>query len=201
MVGVSSPGASGSGGRSISRAERVRRQILKAAMGVLVADPGESMQAVADAAGVARATLHRYFTGRQELVQAIALGALSECEDVVAGARLEEGAVSEAISRLVEGLVPIGESLQFLLYEAQLTEDPGFAAADARVLAPVGELIERGKQDGTFRPEVPAAWIRSALEALVYAAWEGVRDGKIARRDAPSLVTATLLSGLGGEPG
>lgn len=170
-------------------------------MGVLVADPGASMQAVADAAGVARATLHRYFTGRQDLVRAIAIGALAECEAAVAGARLGEGAVSEAISRLVEGLVPIGESLQFLLYEAQLTEDPEFAAADARVLKPMGELIERGKQDGTFRPEVPAAWIGDSLQALVYAAWEGVRDGKIARRDAPGLVTTTLLSGLGGEPG
>lgn len=196
---MSSRGDTGPGGRSASRSERVRGQILEAAIGVLVADPGASMQAVADAAGVSRATLHRHFTGRQDLVREIALDALAECEAAVVAARLEEGSVAESITRLVEGLVPIGERFQFLLYEAQLAGDPEFAAADARVLRPVGELIERGKRDGTFRPEVPAAWIGDALGALIYAAWESVRDGKIARRDAPGLVTATLLTGLGRE--
>lgn len=198
---MSSAGAAGTGGRPASRSERVRREILEAAVGVLLADPGASMQAVAEAAGVSRATLHRHFTGRQDLMREIALDALAECEAAVVGARLEEGVVEEALRRLVDGLVPIGERFQFLLYNvlynAQLTEDPEFAAADARVLEPVGELIERGKRDGTFRAEVPAAWIGDALEALIYAAWLSTRDGKIARRDAPGLVTSTLLGGLG----
>ena len=105
--------------------------------------------------------------------------------------------MTAALTRLVEGLVPIGERFHFLLYEVRFEDDPEVAAADARILRAVDGLIERGKQDGTFRPEVPVAWIGDALEALLYAAWEGVRDGKIARREAPGLVATTLLSGLG----
>ncbi|MGH3145794.1 MAG: TetR/AcrR family transcriptional regulator [Rubrobacter sp.] len=180
------------------RAVRARRVILEAAVRVLVVDRGASMREISDAAGVGRATLHRYFPGRGDLIRAIAMDVLGECEAAIGSARIEEGTVVEALARLVEALVPIGERFHFLLYEAQLQDDPEFAAADDRILRTVEGLIERGKRVGTFRPEVPAAWIGDALEALIYAAWESVRDGKIARRDAPGLVITTFLSGLGG---
>ena len=187
--------ASGAPGRRTVRARQ--RAILNAAVGVLVVDRGASMRDISEAAGVGRATLHRYFPGREDLIRAIAMDALDECDAAIRSARIGEGTVTGALARLVEALVPIGERFHFLLYEAQLEDDPEFAAADEHVLRPVEDLIERGKKDETFRPEVPAAWIGDALEALLYAAWEGVRDGKIARRDAPGLVVSTLLTGLG----
>ena len=162
-------------------------------------DRGASMREISEAAGVGRATLHRYFPGREDLIRAIVVDVLVECEAAIVSARIEEGLGTEALTRLVEGLVPIGERFHFLLYEVRFEDDPEVSAADARILRSVDGLIERGKRDGTFRPEVPVAWIGDALEALLYAAWEGVRDGKIARREAPGLVVSTLLTGLGGE--
>lgn len=195
-----SPGPDAGAERAPStRAVRARRVILDAAVRVLVVDRGASMQEISDAAGVGRATLHRYFPGREDLIRAIAMDVIGECEAAIGSARIEEGTVAEALVRLVEALVPIGERFHFLLYEAQLEDDPEFAAADARIVRTVDGLIERGKRDGTFRPEVSVAWIGDALEALIYTAWESVRDGKIARRDAPGLVATTLLSGLGRE--
>ena len=67
--------------------------------------------------------------------------------------------------------------------------------------APIRALIERGKDDGTFRADVPSSWILNAMGALLFAAWEGVRDGDLAPRDTPGLVTETLLSGLAGREG
>ena len=189
------------GGSVNPRTVRSRRAILEAAVRVLVVDRGASMREISEAAGVGRATLHRYFPGRDDLIRALVMDVLAECEAAIGSARTEEGTPAEALSRLVEALVPIGERFHFLLYEAYFENDPEVAAADARILRTVDVLIERGKRDGTFRPEAPVAWIGDALEALLYAAWEGVRDGKIARRDAPGLVVSTLLSGLGGERG
>jgi len=155
------------------------------------------MQEIADVAGVGRTTLHRHFPGRRDLMRAITLDALEECEAAIGAARMGEGTAAEVVARLAGGLVPIGERFHFLLYEAELEEDPEIQAADARVTGPVGELVERGRREGTFRPDVPAAWILDAFEALVYAAWEGVHKGRLAPLDAPRLVTGTLLSGLG----
>lgn len=178
---------------------RVEREILEAAARLLVVDRGASMERIAGAAGVGRTTLHRHFRNRDVLVRAIALDAMEECEAAIAKARPEEGSAREATERLFEALIPVGERYHFLLAEAQLEDDPELGSAEKRIDAPIRDLIERGKGDGTFRVDVPSAWVLQAMGALLFAAWEGVRDGQLAPRDTPGLVTETLLSGLAGS--
>ncbi len=181
---------------------RAERGILAAAARLLVADRGASMERIAGAAGVGRTTLHRQFRNREALIRAIALDAIEECEAAIEKARLEEGPVREATGRLFGALIPVGERYHFLLAEAQLEDDPEIRAAEERIEAPMRALIERGKDDGTFGSDVPDAWVLNAMGALLFAAWEGVRDGDLAPRDTPRLVARTLLSGVGaGERG
>jgi AcrR family transcriptional regulator len=180
---------------------RARREILEAAARLLVVDRGASMERIAEAAGVGRTTLHRHFRNRDALVRAIALDAVEECEVALREARLEEGTAREATERLFEALIPVGERYHFLLAEAQLEDDPELEASEGRIDAPIRALIERGKRDGTFRAEVPSAWILHAMGALLFAAWEGVRDGDLAPRDTTRLVTETLLFGVAGGKG
>lgn len=155
------------------------------------------MERIAGAAGVGRTTLHRHFRSREALIRAIALDAIEECEAAIEKARLEEGLVREATERLFEALIPVGERYHFLLAEAQLEEDTEIVAAEGRIDTPIRGLIGRGKADGTFRADVPDAWVLNAMGALMFAAWEGVRDGYLAPRDTPGLVAGTLLSGVG----
>ena len=183
------------------RERRDRRKILEEAARLLVVDRGASMGRIAAAAGVGRTTLHRHFRGREELIRAIALGAVEECEAAMREARLEEGSVREAVERLFAALIPVGERYHFLLAEAQLEDDPELKAVEEKIEAPILGLIERGKKDGTFRAEVPSGWVLRSLGALLFAAWEGVRDGELAPRYTPGLVTQTLLFGLSGSAG
>ena len=157
------------------------------------------MERIAEAAGVGRTTLHRHFRSREALIRAIAMDAIWDCEAATREARLDEGSAREATGRLFEALIPVGERYHFLLAEAQLEEDPELSEAEERISGPIKDLIERGKGDGTFRPDVPTAWILSAMGALLFAAWEGVRDGDLAPRETPRLVTETLFSGLAGR--
>lgn len=177
----------------------MEREILGAAGRLLVVDRGASMERIAGAAGVGRTTLHRHFRNREALIRAIALDAIEECEAAVERARLEEGSVREATERLFEALIPVGERYHFLLAEAQLENDSEVVAAEGRIDAPMLGLIERGKEDGTFAAGMPDAWILNAMGALLFAAWEGVRDGYLAPRETPRLVARTLLSGVGAD--
>jgi AcrR family transcriptional regulator len=181
------------------RERRARRQVLEAAARLLVVDRGASMERIAEAAGVGRTTLHRHFRSRDALIRAIALDAVEECEAAMEEARLEQGSAREATERLFGALIPVGERYHFLLAEAQLEDDPEIRDAEEKIDAPVRRLIERGKGDGTFRAGVPSAWILRAMGALMFAAWEGVRDGELAPRDTPGLVADTLFSGAGGS--
>ncbi|MGF1473787.1 MAG: TetR/AcrR family transcriptional regulator [Rubrobacteraceae bacterium] len=193
-------GSSGPGQRSNRKADRVKRSILEAATEVLVENRGASMQEIADAAEVGRTTVHRYFPGREDLIRAVALQAVAESEAAIEAARLGEGPVEHAVRRLAEALVPMGHRFHFLLDEAQLLSDPEYRATEQRFVKPLEKLAERGRHEGVFRAEVPVAWIVDTTGALVFAAWEGIRDGRIAALDAPNLVATTLLSGVGVPP-
>src|SRR5687768_4085181 len=70
-------------------AERSIRSILEAAERVLSANPAASLEQVAEAAGVARTTVHRRFANRQALVDAMAAMAVRHLMDAIEAGRPE----------------------------------------------------------------------------------------------------------------
>jgi AcrR family transcriptional regulator len=180
--------------------------LLDGAASVLASNPGASMQDLARALGVGRATLHRHFSTRDELIREIAREATEEAMARVERARLDDGLADAALDRLVHELVPMGDRFHFLLSEPSLfglqsSADPvmaEFAQAELEIRAAIVSLIERGKREGAFRLDVPTGWAVSASFALVFAAWEEVQTGTIGAAQAPGLVVTTLLAGIGG---
>jgi AcrR family transcriptional regulator len=145
--------------------ERVATAIVEAAAGVL-ADRGEqaSMSDVAAAAGVARATVYRYFPNREALLEALGRLALEDIGDRLAAARLAEVAVGDGLERAVRALVTVGDGFVVV---ARDRGRPANAAFDERIAAPVRDLFARGQREGELRQDVPAAWLAEALFGLV----------------------------------
>ena len=91
---------------------RVSAAILEAAAAVL-AERGEqaSMADVAAAAGMARATVYRYFPNREALFEALGRLAVEEAGERLAGGQARaRSAVPEAFERAVRALVAVGDS-------------------------------------------------------------------------------------------
>ena len=90
---------------------RVSAAILEAAAAVL-AERGEqaSMADVAAAAGMARATVYRYFPNREALLEALGRLAVEEAGERLRAGRLQEVPVPDAFERAVRALVAIGDS-------------------------------------------------------------------------------------------
>src|ERR687885_1764534 len=97
---------------------RVSAAILEAAAAVL-AERGEqaSMADVAAAAGVARATVYRYFPNREALLEALGRLALEDAGERLSAARLAEVPVDEGLSRAVRALVTVGDRFVVLARE------------------------------------------------------------------------------------
>ena len=51
------------------------------------------------------------------------------------------------------------------------------SAFDDQMDPSITALIERGHGEGTIDPTVPNAWIQQLLWALLYSAWEYIRQG------------------------
>ncbi|WP_031468033.1 TetR/AcrR family transcriptional regulator [Sciscionella sediminilitoris] len=171
-----------------------RETILRAAATLLSRNNGATMDEVAKAAGISRATLHRYFAGRKTLIKALEELGIAETERAFQAARLDEGTATEALHRVVAETESTAPLLSFLLSEDQLyLEEPseGWQQLEDRLAA----LFHRGQADGEFRIDMSTTWLSDALLALIAAAAWSAQFGRIASKDYRAMVLDLFLNG------
>jgi AcrR family transcriptional regulator len=172
-----------------------RDHVLRSAAALLTRKSTATMDEVAKAAGISRATLHRHFAGRDALVRALEALGIAECEAALEAARLDDGPASEAVRRLVRELEPAAGLLAFLYTENQLFEGeeqhPGWTLLDERISA----LFRRGQLNGEFRIDLTPAWLTEALYGLLASGAWMVQSGKGAPKDFHHMTVELLLGG------
>lgn len=179
-------------------------EILAAAQRHLNIDPRASMAVLASAAGVGRATLHRHFASRDDLLHELGTRSLDRWEKSLDSADVE-GAAASGDTDLISGC--LGGLLARFLHDS---DDFGFALTDSYLtsaddlLARSDALVDRettlytaAQRAGVLRDDVPPRWLGHAVYGLLVAAREAVRDGDVARRDLDAMVMSTFLDGAG----
>jgi AcrR family transcriptional regulator len=169
--------------------ERVAAAILDGAARTLAAEgPAASMHDVAAAAGVARATVYRYFPNRQVLLDELALLALREIDDRLGSARLDEVAVQEGVTRVVRALVDVGDLFVVLARERARPDE-----IDRILTGPVARLLERGRDSGAIRDDLPVQWLTESLLGTILSVLSALpRRG---REDTVAAITSLVLEG------
>jgi AcrR family transcriptional regulator len=173
-----------------------REQVLRDAAALLARRATASMDEIAKAAGISRATLHRHFPGRDALVRALGALGIEQVGECLNAARIEEGDPAEAVRRLIDEAIPVSGFLGFLYGENQLYDLPEIEAGWAAIDARVGALFARGQEEGLFRYDLSPAWLVEALYALIAASGWSVQEGRIAARDSARMVAGLLLGGM-----
>lgn len=173
-----------------------RTALLDAAAVTLAKNPGASLNEIAAAARVGRATLYRYFATREALLHDLALEAIRQTREAITPIRAQGLSGKETLRQVVAALIPLGDRFHFLMSELAVYGDPEVSAAYQSHFQTLVELVEAVKAEEGFAREVPTAWGVAAIDALIWAAWSSVEEGYIARRDAAPLVFRTLFEGL-----
>jgi TetR/AcrR family transcriptional repressor of mexCD-oprJ operon len=169
------------------RAHGTRREILLAAARVLAARQAASMAEIADAAGITRATLYRYFPGREALIQALEAMANEEAGRRLAEANLDQVPVDEGLARATRALVTVGQDFIVLLRERRPPE-PGFTWA-------LEALLQRGREDGQIRTDVPLDTLVESLLVLIGACVRTGRPAGMGVEDVSSTALRLFLTG------
>ena len=163
-----------------------------------LAQQGEqaSMSDVAAAAGVARATVYRYFPNREALLEAVERLALEDAGDRLRAARLDEVDVAVGLERAVRALVGVGDSFVVLARERAQPDTAGF---DDRIGAPMRNLLARGQELGEIRGDVPATWLTEALFGLVVNVMGAAPA--LGAEDTIAAISSVFLDGARGDGG
>ena len=171
--------------------QRVGAAILHGAAEIF-ARQGEqaSMNDVATAAGVARATVYRYFPNRDALLDALAEAALGSVDTGLASARIGEVTPEEGLARVVRALVELGNSFVLLARERPRSDPERFERVITQALR---RLVERGQADGQIRDDITSARLADSLIGLVV----GVLTSKpsLGRDDMTATITSLFLDG------
>lgn len=180
-----------------SRAKQATRDaILATAAEAFASRKALNMAELAARAGVARGTLYRYFPTRRALIDALERDAREQASRRLAEAKLDQVAVDEALARAVRALVALERKYALLPTEPHSSprEEPGFAA-------PIVDLLERGRERGELRADVPVACLLESLLAVVGAC---IRSGKAVGMGSEDVSLTALRLFLGGarrQPG
>lgn len=169
---------------------RTRQAILKAALAVFTENQAATLGDVADAAEVARSTLHRYFPERSDLVAGMKQYAEERFEAATERARHDEGTAAEALLRLTQEYFDEWHAIVWVYMES-LNRDCQPDAITENHDPHLTTLIERGHAEGSIDSTIPNAWIQNLLWTFLYTASEYVKEGA-SRHEALSLATATF---------
>ncbi|MER6156702.1 helix-turn-helix domain-containing protein [Streptomyces sp. NPDC001868] len=172
-----------------------REHVLRSAAALLTRKSTATMDEVAKAAGISRATLHRHFAGRDALVRALEALGIAECEAALDAAALAEGPAREAVHRLVREIEPAAGLLAFLYTENQLFEGEERHEGWARIDDRVADLFKRGQAAGEFRIDLTPAWLTEALYGLLASGAWAVSEGRVAANDFTFMIVELLLGG------
>ena len=167
--------------------------ILDAAARVLSQNPHAGMGEIANAAGLTRQTVYAHFPSRDAIVKALTDRATDRVTAALKAADLSRGPAAQALLRLVRISWETFEAEPLLLNMPGPPTDPD---SERQRHLPVFEilqdLVDRGRREGDFDPDLPASWIIAATVALGHAAGEEVRAGRITSAQADAILQNSL---------
>lgn len=174
-------------------AERNFEAILDAAERLLERHAGVSVSAVAAESGLSRVTVYAHFETREKLLEAVVERAVRRASAALEAAQPDEGRPLDALERL------IGVSWR------ELERHKATARAAAEQLGPevqrrthmaarrqLRRLVDRGRREGEFRTDVSADWLVTSCIALMHAAVDEVRAGRMTAGAARRALSASI---------
>ncbi|MBU1234660.1 MAG: TetR/AcrR family transcriptional regulator [Proteobacteria bacterium] len=178
------------------RQKRTREKVINLAMHVLAKNPKASLNEIAEAAEVGRATLFRYFKSRKQLIHELVVEADKKLENATKPIVEKNLNARDTLEEFIKVLVPLGASFHFLNSEQIQSEGSGIEDLYRNQLVRLKELSKRLQAEKVVAANIPLVWIAVVLDNLIYAAWVTVLEGDIAPNDAPGLVLYSFLNGL-----
>jgi AcrR family transcriptional regulator len=181
------------GQRHRATAERNIDAICDAAVRLLERGAQASIAAVATEAQLSRVTVYAHFPTRQLLLEAVLDRSARAGAEAIEAAQPDSGEAFAALDRVISvGWRVLDRASAIARATAEELSSKRRHRLHAPVLAPIQRLVERGRREGTFRTDVSAEWLVACSYALIHAAADEVRAGRLDAASAPNVLAVSL---------
>lgn len=171
------------------------RAIMDAAIRLLNSNVDATMGEVARAAGVGRATLHRHFHTKADLLRAVGARCIEEMNTAVGAVDDAEMPATDRLHAMLRTVIPLGDRYAFLQFDT--SGDEVLRAGYQAQLDWTAALVEDLKIEGVIAQDVPTRWAVAQIDQLIWVAWTAVSKWGLSPDDTATLAQRTLLKGLG----
>lgn len=176
-------------------------KLLKALAAAMVARPRGTLKDIAVAAGVSKATLHRFCGTREHLIERLMGYGSQVLNQVIDHARLDSAPPREALRRLIQGHLTHRELLTFLAF--QWRPDSMDEAVGGGRWMPYCDALDafflRGQREGVFRLDIAAPALSEIFAALIFGLVDAERRGRVAWASTPAMLETAFLEGAQGR--
>lgn len=162
-------------------------------------NPGATLQELAKAAGVSRATLYRFAATREQLLDTVKQHVLLVMTRILDTAGLETRPSLEALRQLTANYIAEKEFCAFMMTQFDpyikvnsTTPIPDECSVHEQRL---DHFFEQGQAAGAFRPNVPSRWLTDLYFGFIFTLCESEHRGRIARADMQMLFEDMFLYG------
>jgi len=177
-------------------AEAENDKMMAALARALVDRPRASLQEVAAAVGISKATLYRLCRTRGQLVERLVHHATTRITEAIEAARLDAAPPLTALERLIANNLEHRELTTFLVHYWR-QDTPTAASVEAGWDAALDAFFLRGQQAGVFRIDLAAPALTEILVALLLGLIDAERRGRVARAGLAGLIERAFLRGAG----
>ena len=174
-------------------AERNVEAILDAVERLLEERRPLSIAAVAAASGLSRVTVYAHFENLTQLVEAVLARSIRHAMAAIDAAEADRGPAMEALERLLQsGWRELDRRDAVARAASERLPAETLRRQHEPLLGVIENLVARGREEGAFRTDLPPQWLVTTLYALIHAAGDDVRAGRLDADDAPRILTTTV---------
>lgn len=159
----------------------------------LVEQPRATLQELAKAVGISRATLYRFYQTREKLIERLFAYSTQAFEAGIEKAQLDTAPPLEALRNLIYNHLEHRALTTFLMYYWK--EAPKNLDLEKQCNTRLDNFFLRGQQEGFFRIDISAVALTETLVGLMVWLTEAERQGRIARQSLASIIETLFMQG------